>query len=256
MKKIKILTYNIHKGFSFGNRRFVLDNIRESIRQVGADLVCLQEVIGAHQVYSSQLENWPDASQFEYLADESWPFFAYGKNAIYTEGHHGNAILSRFPILAWNNHDLSVNRFERRGLLHATIKDPADPVPLHVFCVHLNLRENDRHLQVNLILDYILEKLQPEDRLLLAGDFNDWRGTAGEVLESRLGLIEAFRSTKKFRHAQTFPSFFPLLALDRIYSRHLGCVESQVLRGGVWSELSDHLPLCAEFQFSENGDDR
>jgi endonuclease/exonuclease/phosphatase family metal-dependent hydrolase len=41
---IKVLSYNIHKGFSPSNRRFVLQGIREGIRSTGADVVFLQEL--------------------------------------------------------------------------------------------------------------------------------------------------------------------------------------------------------------------
>ena len=83
-KHLRILSYNIHKGFSSGNRRFVLKKMREAIRLVHADLVFLQEVLGEHQVHRERVKEWPDQSQFEFLADEIWPHYTYGKNAIYS----------------------------------------------------------------------------------------------------------------------------------------------------------------------------
>lgn len=95
---LNVLTINIHKGFTTFNRRFMLPALRDAIRSVSADIVCLQEVTGAHEIHSLQIENWPDRSHYEFLADTLWSEYAYGRNAVYPEGHHGNAVLSRFPI--------------------------------------------------------------------------------------------------------------------------------------------------------------
>lgn len=84
-----VLTFNTHKGFTAFNRRFILPELREAVRTVGADIVCLQEVMGAHDAHSLQIENWPDTTHYEFLADTMWSDFAYGRNAVYSQGHHG-----------------------------------------------------------------------------------------------------------------------------------------------------------------------
>src|SRR4051812_49407405 len=109
-RKIRVLSYNIHKGFSAGNRQFVLNRIRTAIRDIHADLVLLQEVLGQHDKHGQLIENGPIRPQFEFLADSIWPHYAYGKNAVYTSGHHGNAILSKSPFSFWENLDISTNR--------------------------------------------------------------------------------------------------------------------------------------------------
>ncbi|HGW2947380.1 TPA: endonuclease/exonuclease/phosphatase family protein [Enterobacter asburiae] len=97
---LKVLTINIHKGFTAFNRRFILPELRDAVRTVSADIVCLQEVMGAHEVHPLHFENWPDTPHYEFLADTMWSDYAYGRNAVYPEGHHGNAVLSRYPIAA------------------------------------------------------------------------------------------------------------------------------------------------------------
>lgn len=79
----KVLTINIHKGFTAFNRRFILPELRDAVRTVSADIVCLQEVMGAHEVHPLHVENWPDTSHYEFLADTMWSDFAYGRNAVY-----------------------------------------------------------------------------------------------------------------------------------------------------------------------------
>ena len=78
---IKVLTYNIHKGFDRYNRDFVLHKIKDHLKNAEVDVVLLQEIQGRHLYHENQISSWPDVSQFEYLADSIWPHFAYGKNA-------------------------------------------------------------------------------------------------------------------------------------------------------------------------------
>ena len=248
MKKIKILTYNIHKGFSSGNINYALKKIKKSVKEVHADLVFLQEVIGHHETHDQQMDDWPNSSQFEYIADQTWPHFAYGKNALYSQGHHGNAILSKYPIHFFENEDVSFSKIERRGLLHAEIRHGNHT--LHAFCLHLGLFESDRTKQIHKLCTRISNMVPPDASLIIAGDFNDWRQNASDLLKSKLGLNEAFIETNG-KYANTFPSWFPCLSLDRVYYRNLTCISAKVLQGELWKRQSDHLPLLVEFKFPE-----
>lgn len=247
--RFRILSYNIHKGFTVGNLKFILEKIKQSIQIVHADVVCLQEVVGDHSRNSSRIKNWPVTSQFEFLADQVWSHYAYGKNAVYTEGHHGNAVLSKFPITAWHNEDISLTPFENRGLLHTVLQSPEHAQPIHIFCVHLSLLENDRQRQLKILSDKISKEVPDDEPVIVAGDFNDWRQNASQILFKSLGMKEASLDLKG-RHAVTFPSRLPFFALDRIYYRHLKCTKVDVLEKGIWNQLSDHLPTVAEFEFN------
>ena len=92
-EELHVLTYNIHKGYCSGNRRFVLESMRARIAETGADIVFLQEIHGTAIKSQSKRRrfSYPDQPHFEYLASEAWPHFAYGRNAIYRKGDHGNA---------------------------------------------------------------------------------------------------------------------------------------------------------------------
>mgnify|MGYP003392572165 FL=1 len=104
---LKVLTYNIHKGFSATNLRFILHEIKSSLRHINADIVFLQEVHGERTISNNRFADWPNNQQFEFLADQIWHHCAYGKNAIYKSGHHGNAILSKYPFVEWENINVS-----------------------------------------------------------------------------------------------------------------------------------------------------
>ena len=116
MRDFKVLTLNIHKGFSMGNRRFTLDKIRKCLRESGSNIVFLQEVIGEHEVHQNSISEWPENNQFEFLADSVWAHFASGQTAIYQHSHPGNAILSELPFSVSNNVDVSLMSFSQRGI--------------------------------------------------------------------------------------------------------------------------------------------
>lgn len=243
--RLRVLSYNIHKGFATGNRRFVLATMREAIREVNADLVFLQEVLGEQRAHAKRFPEWPSQGQFEYLADSVWRYHAYGQNAVYDAGHHGNAILSKFPITSWVNHDVSTNEWEKRGVLHATISVPPLDNDLHCLCVHLGLTRKGRRTQLEKICKRVESDIIHTEPLLMAGDFNDWPRAASRVLH-RIGIEEVFRRTKG-RYAATFPSALPMLHLDRVYHRGLQVVQAKTLRGKLWRKLSDHVALLVEF---------
>ncbi|HEY6896743.1 MAG TPA: endonuclease/exonuclease/phosphatase family protein [Rhodocyclaceae bacterium] len=240
-----IATWNIHKGFSQFNRRLVVHELRDSLRELGADIVFLQEVQGLHQRHGLRHADWPEAPQHEFLADEVWAASAYGRNVIYDHGHHGNAILSRHPILASHNQDVTHLRFERRGLLHCSIAVPGLEQALHCVCVHLSLFARSRRWQMNALADQLETLIPPAAPLIVAGDFNDWGNRAGDQLARRLNLREAFGGHNG-RPARSFPAALPLLRLDRIYVRGLAVEQCEAHHGTHWATLSDHAPLTAQ----------
>ncbi|MEJ8821952.1 endonuclease/exonuclease/phosphatase family protein [Variovorax humicola] len=244
---LKVMTVNTHKGFTALNRKFILPELRDAVRTVGADVVFLQEVQGTHERHARQHENWPDTPHYEFLAETMWPQFAYGRNAVYPKGHHGNAVLSKFPIVDFRNHDVSIAGPEKRGLLHCVLRLPGRPGDVHVICAHLGLAEGHRQQQLELLCHIVRDEVPADAALIVAGDFNDWRGRAHDVLAEGAALREVFVHANGSA-ARTFPSRFPLLPLDRIYVRNAGVHAPVVLPRKPWSHLSDHTPLVADIE--------
>lgn len=240
--KLRILTLNMHKGFSFFNREFILPKLREAVRSTATEIVFLQEVHGSHTRHALRHQNWPETPQYEFLADSMWPEFSYGRNAVYPEGDHGNALLSKYPIIRFQNLDVSIGKIEQRGLLHSVLKVPGHD-EVHAICVHLGLRENHRKQQL-LLLSELVESLSPSAPVIIAGDFNDWRKRADALLAS-CNMREAFVN-EHGSPAKSFPARWPLLCLDRIYVRNATTHNAQVLSQRPWSHLSDHAPLTVE----------
>jgi endonuclease/exonuclease/phosphatase family metal-dependent hydrolase len=244
-RSLHVATYNIHKGFSFFRRRMVIHDVREHLRLLNADLVFLQEVQGNHLTHARRFHNWPAQPQYEFLADSVWSDFAYGRNAVYDDGHHGNAILSRFPIVKWDNQDISGHRFESRGLLHCEIAVPGWSEILHCVCVHLALTAGHRSRQLRQLQTRI-ERLVPRSApLIIAGDFNDWAQHAQQGFARALDLRETF-DTLHGRPARSFPAALPVLQLDRIYVRGFDIHEARVHHGQPWARISDHAALSAQ----------
>ncbi len=249
-ESIRLLTYNIHKGMSVANQRFVLEEIRHSLRLVDADILLLQEIHGHHEGDHKKIANWSGSNQLEYLADEVWSHHSYGKNAVYQEGHHGNAVLSKYPIIASNNIDVSLMKRASRSLLHASLLLPEINRQLQVICVHLGLFEFERGRQLQRLADYIRNEVDPQDALIIAGDFNDWRGRASRYFEEQSKITEVFELSKGAA-ARTFPSWLPLLRMDRIFIRGCELSDCWHLHGAPWNSLSDHVPLLAEVQLTD-----
>jgi endonuclease/exonuclease/phosphatase family metal-dependent hydrolase len=226
--------------------RFVLHAIKDALREIDADIIFLQEIHGEKNISGNRFDNWPTNSQFEYLADSIWHHYAYGKNAIYRSGHHGNAILSKHPFVEWENIDVSLMPSASRSLLHGTISIPGAEQKLHVICVHLGLFSMERERQLSTLAKRIDSHVPHDEPLIIAGDFNDWHGKAGHYLNDRLGVSEVFQNLEG-DHARTFPAWFPSLRMDRVYSRGLEVIAGQKLYGKPWRKLSDHIPLLVEF---------
>lgn len=237
---LRIATFNTHKGVSSFNARLVVYKQRELIRKLNADIVFLQEVRGVHKRHRQLTLG----SQYEFFADSIWPNYAYGKNSVVSAGHHGNAILSKYPIVNWENEDVSAHVAEQRGLLHCEIQIPGWPQHLHCICVHFGLLSLWRRKQLK-ALNARINRIVPKDApLIIAGDFNDWNQEAASVLSVQQHLQEVFKMAHG-AHARSFPSLFPMFKLDRIYARGFTIQHCQVHSGVVTANLSDHAALTA-----------
>ncbi|MCE2870310.1 MAG: endonuclease/exonuclease/phosphatase family protein [Oxalobacteraceae bacterium] len=259
--KLRIVTYNIHKGVSTLGSRPRIHAIKQALSGLSADLVFLQEVQGRHDLLALRHStSWPRQSQHEFLADEH-QHSAYGMNAIYDHGHHGNALLSNFPIVSFRNHDVSDHAFESRGILHCMLH--LGKTNVHCYVIHLGLFAGSRLRQTQALIDAVMSTAPPDAPLLIAGDFNDWTDALSANLRKRLDVVEVFDQGLTARSfgaylrrlsgrgprktpARTFPAAMPVLQLDRIYVRGFRVETAKVLHGASWARLSDHAPIVAD----------
>lgn len=240
MTLIRVATYNIHKGVQgIGpRRRLEIHNLGHAVEQLDSDIVCLQEVRKVHRGEARFFERWPELPQADFLAPEGYEAI-YRTNAITRHGEHGNAMLSRWPVVTHQHEDMSDHRFEQRGLLHSEVM--VHGCSVHVLVVHLGLIRASRVRQLIKLKQFIAREIPQDAPLIVAGDFNDW----GTLVQKSLGSIGLL----SFENAQalTFPSRLPLVQLDHVFARGLRPLSLFVPSGSIWGRMSDHLPLIAEF---------
>lgn len=240
---LRVATYNIHKGVQgLGPaRRLEIHNLALAVDTLDADIICLQEVRAMNRREADYFTGWPDLSQAEFLAPEGYEA-VYHTNAVTRDGEHGNALLSRWPIVQHRHEDMSDHRFEQRGLLHVEIL--VGHVKVHAIVVHFGLIPSSRVRQTDQLKRYIAREVPPGAPLLVAGDFNDWGTRVRKLLH--VDSLHAFEGPRTL----TYPSRFPVAQLDHIYARGLHPLSLAAPRGRVWSRMSDHLPLIAEFKMA------
>jgi endonuclease/exonuclease/phosphatase family metal-dependent hydrolase len=250
---LTVATYNIHKGVQgLGPaRRLEIHNLGLAIEQLDADIVCLQEVRKVHRREEKYFKHWPELPQAEFLAPPGYEAI-YQTNAVTRHGEHGNALLSRWPVVSHRHEDMSDHRFEQRGLLHVEIKVGESsgtlieghlaPINVHVIVVHLGLIPASRVRQVTQLHQYIAREVPADAPLLIAGDFNDWGTRISRMMRTQQ-LLE-WEGAKN----ATYPSRLPIAQLDHVYARGLKPVSQMAPHGKIWQRMSDHLPLVAQFE--------
>ena len=261
---LRLVTYNIHKGVQgIGPlKRLEIHNLKNAIEQLGADIVCLQEVRRFNTQQAKIFKNWPHTPQSEFLAPSGY-YSTYTTNAFTQHGEHGNAVLSKWPIIRNQHEDMSDHRLEQRGLLHVVID--YKNIHLHVIVLHLGLFARSRKRQVQQLANFIEREISSDEPLIVAGDFNDWNNALAPMfLDMGLSLsstspmgpgvfirsnerIKALVKSKLSSKIPTFPSRLPLLQLDYVYSRGLVALDCSTPVGKQWPRISDHLPLIVEF---------
>lgn len=233
---LKILSYNVHHAHSLFRKRSVSSEIHELITLYNPDIICLQEVWRS--------EKW-SASRLEELCSEGWAHASFLHNVSFPNGAQGNALISRFPIIEERTFDLSVDGHEPRIALGCCLSlSVTDSKHLWVICVHLGLKRRERLMQWHCLKDKLVD-LTSNRAVILAGDWNDWDKRLHALIEAD-GFSEAF-ATAHGGLPRTFPSFAPILNLDRIYSRSLAVRSAQINGYGRQGWASDHLAYFASF---------
>jgi endonuclease/exonuclease/phosphatase family metal-dependent hydrolase len=245
VETIRVATWNIHKGVNgLGpRRRLEIHNIGLAVDQFDADIICLQEVRKHHRGEALKFAHWPTLEQADFLAPLGYTP-VYQTNAITKHGEHGNALLTRWPVINHQHEDMSDHRFEQRGLLHVEVLIHGAPV--HVIVVHLGLIKASRRRQIAQLCTYIQREIPKKAPLLVAGDFNDW-GAASETLLNAEQLFAFKTNPITAKKLRTYPSRLPLVQFDYVFARHLTAKSTHVPSGQNWARMSDHLPLIADF---------
>tara|TARA_R110002096_G_scaffold433381_2_gene651977 strand:- start:20184 stop:20921 length:738 start_codon:yes stop_codon:yes gene_type:complete len=243
--KLRILSYNIHKCIGGIDRRYKPERIVETILHYSPDIVLLQEV-------DNEAKRSLRHKQVEVLAEMlDMPHFSWFPNVkVRGGGHHGNAILSKFPLLDCHNIDITTPPKKKRSIIYARHRIPIEIAgethskTLHLFNMHLGLSQIERKVQLKKFLDaHPFRGIHADTPVIVGGDLNDVYGNLGGKLLSPAG----FRTVKKLK--ATFPSYAPVRTLDGLYVR--GKITLHKLdrsRLKLAKQASDHLPLIADLE--------
>lgn len=225
-RRLSAATYNIHAWIGTDGR-WDPTRILDVMRGLDVDVLALQEV--------DFLWREGDSAE-ESLGRETGCAVLPGPTMLRGVSRYGNMLLTRLPVLEYDQHDLGVDGREPRCCIDAMLD--AGGTRLRVLATHLGLKRVERFCQVRTIMRALEEGgRQPT---ILLGDFNFWMPFLGSPgwLASRL---------KPSPLRRTFPANRPFLALDRIYvSPGLRFADLRVIDTPATRLASDHLPLRAE----------
>jgi endonuclease/exonuclease/phosphatase family metal-dependent hydrolase len=234
---LRVATYNIHRSRGM-DRRVVPGRIIEVLREIDADILALQEVVGAGPTGSGQAEEIGAALGMGWVMAP----------VRHLRSHlFGNVVMSRFPILHHAQYDLSWRTCEPRGSQRADL-DLGEGRELHIYNVHLGTAVLERRYQAPRLAAFVHDHRVPGPKIIL-GDFNEWmRGLATATLNT---LFKSIDIHAHLRRRRTYPGIFPVLHLDHIYYEgqvEIRSVELPRTRKALMA--SDHLPLVANIRIS------
>jgi endonuclease/exonuclease/phosphatase family metal-dependent hydrolase len=225
LDRLTIATYNIHRGIGTDGS-VSQEKIVKVLHEIDADIVALQEL---------EANRDPALNMLNYLSDQTGLVPVAGPILMMQDTLYGNALLSRLPKFMVKRLDLSIPGHEPRDALDLDIDWNGNK--LHLVATHLGLRPGERRQQVKRLLQ--LFRTDKTDLAVLMGDINEWF-LWGRPLRR---LHRKFSATPSLR---TFPSCWPLFALDRIWVRpHENLIDIRVHESEIARTASDHLPLKA-----------
>ncbi|MCE9597724.1 MAG: endonuclease/exonuclease/phosphatase family protein [Spirochaetia bacterium] len=236
--ELTFLTYNIHRAIGF-DRKYRLDRIIDICKEIGADVVALQEV-----------DRFVPRSKREDLAhlisDSLGMHYDVGLNVKLKHGHYGNATFSKLPIKSSENLNITWGIKKKRGCLVTSLESPAGEVGILNF--HLGLARMEQVRQKKKIVESRPMLELEKKPLVLLGDTND--------RTSRLSasfLDSGFRDTSHGAKRNTFPAYAPILRLDRIFVNDWWEIkEHHVIRNKQTRTASDHLPVFAKLRLQRH----
>ncbi|MGE0459927.1 MAG: endonuclease/exonuclease/phosphatase family protein [Vicinamibacterales bacterium] len=231
---IRVATYNIHRARGLDGRTR-LERIAAVLATVDADIVALQEVVGASPLKPGQ------AAELGAALGMGWVMAPtrHWRTALF-----GNVVLSRLPVRHHVQHDLTWKTCEPRNVQRVDFE--VDSHILHFYNVHLGTALLERRHQAARLASLVHDRRVTGPKIVL-GDFNEWaRGLATDILAERLQSIDLRQHLKRGRN---YPGFFPILHLDHIYYEgHVEVLKVTSPRDRLTLVASDHLPLVADLK--------
>ncbi|MGQ9668504.1 MAG: endonuclease/exonuclease/phosphatase family protein, partial [Anaerolineae bacterium] len=234
--QLQLMTYNIRSGFG-ADDRFDLRRTAQTILKGDADIIALQEVNRG-----SGLNGFTDDLMvlMDILRPAGYRYWEFGPAASLT---YGNAIISRYPIVASENFPYSTVVLERRACLAARVKVGGRRLAVYsTHLTHVGHSTPERLQQVQELIGLTRPEGLPKT---VMGDFNAIPETA-EIRAMREHFRDAYALAGD-PPGYTFPAERPAERIDYIFlSPELTPLEAWVME----STASDHRPVVVRVQLA------
>lgn len=227
-------SYNIHKCVGV-DRRFDPDRIGEVIAEIGPDVIALQEADKRFGDRGALLD-------LDRLHRDTGLVPVPVENGHAGHGWHGNLVLVREGLVR-ELHQIRLPGLEPRGALVVDLDLSAGPV--RVVAAHLGLLRQSRLLQIETLLHHA--RAATDRPVVFMGDLNEWRRQGRSSLMHTQAVFGPLG-----RGVPSFPAYFPMLALDRVFVLPSGIVEDFTAHDSPLARTaSDHLPVKARVRLSQ-----
>lgn len=216
---LRIASYNVHSCIGTDGRKDAA-RIAKVIAELQCDTIGLQEV----------------DYRLDYIAMRLGMQAIAGLTLLRHDGPFGNALLTRRKVLEVRRLAFGYGRREPRNALDVDLEVGGQP--LRVIVTHLGLFAAERRFQMRRLLE-IIRRNPAHERIVVLGDMNEWLPLSRPLrwLNGLLGHSAAERS---------FPSRWPLFALDRVWVRpRHALLAFKAHRSSLAAVASDHLPVKA-----------
>ncbi|KJZ17969.1 endonuclease/exonuclease/phosphatase family protein [Loktanella sp. S4079] len=221
-KGLRVASYNIRKAKGLDRKRDPM-RILQVLNSLDADVIALQEA-------DLRLGSRPAAISRNLIdAETDFAVVPVAQNAV-SLGWHGNAVLVRKGIKVGDITHIDLPGLEPRGAVRVELPS------FSFVAAHLGLMRRHRVRQ----LHTIAKAVAGADRVIVAGDFNEWSPHKG---------LEALDQFNVHAPGHSFHAARPIAALDRIaMSPSLDLRDAGVVQKGLARHASDHLPIWADVE--------
>ncbi len=250
---LKVATYNIGKNEASDD---VSDftALNTAIRKIDADVIAVPEV-------DNKTGRSKKIDQLKAIADANNLYYAFGKALDFDGGEYGVGLLSRYKIHHAQTIKLASGKAEQRVVLLAQIEKPGFETPVIMMVTHLDWQKDPevRLQQVRHILDVTIGDAPSDFKdiassiKILAGDFNSTRNEQPvRELEYFWNLVD-----QKGADTRSWPAINPAIDIDHIFTfkgQKWNVKSLEVPHNSPsfnWSSASDHLPVIAELELTE-----
>ena len=222
---LRVATYNVHSCVGT-DRKYDPERILHVIKEIDANILALQEVGGRF------IDGVEQSHFFEHKLGMK---ALMSPNMRRRQSEYGNLLLAKGELGRHRLIELTLVPFEPRSALDCVVETHAGSV--RVIAAHLGLFRGERRRQVKFIADSMAQR--PAAFTVVMGDFN--------VFGGERSILRQIGAPERLPKLRTFPSRYPLISLDRIWTvPNAGLLRQHVHRTPLSRVASDHLPMVAE----------